>query len=60
MAQQALFTETAGQANWGAFNRRSGLDNLRKIEAGKFNELEFAEQKAGILPREIIEGKWHE
>jgi hypothetical protein len=59
-AQRALFTETAGQANWGAFNRKSGLANLRKIEAGQFNDLEFAEQKAGLLPREIVEGRWHE
>lgn len=60
IAQKALFTETAGQANWGAFNRRSGMDNLKKISAGKFNELEFAEQKAGLLPDEIINGRWHE
>jgi hypothetical protein len=60
IAQKALFTETAGQANWGAFNRKSGLSNMRKITAGKVNELDFAEQKAGIFPDEIINGKWHE
>jgi len=59
IAQRALFTETAGQSNWGAFNKVSGLDNLRKIAAGKHNELVFPEQKAGLLPDEIIFGKWH-
>jgi hypothetical protein len=60
LAQKALFTETAGQANWGAFNKKSGIENLRKINEGKFNELDFAEQKAAIFPDEIIQGKWHE
>ena len=59
LAQGALFTETAGQANWGAYNRKSGAANRDKISAGKFNELEFAEQKAGLMPREILEGNWH-
>lgn len=59
IAQRALFTETAGQANWGAFNKVSGLDNLRKIAAGKHDEIVFAEQKAGLFPDEIIFGKWH-
>ena len=60
IAQRALFTETAGQANWGAFNKVSGLDNLRKIAAGKHDEIVFGEQKAGLFPDEIIFGKWHE
>lgn len=59
LAQKALFTETAGQANWGAFNRKSGLNNLRLISQGKHDEIEFAEQKAGLLPDDIINGKWH-
>jgi len=59
LAQKALFTETAGQANWGAFNRKSGLNNLRLISQGKHDDIEFAEQKAGLLPDEIVNGKWH-
>jgi hypothetical protein len=59
IAQKALFTETAGQANWGAFNRKSGMDNLRKIAAGEHDDIVFAEQKAGLFPDEIINGKWH-
>ncbi len=58
-AQGALFTETAGQANWGAFNRKSGASNRRKIIDGKHNELEFAEQKATILPDSIVNGSHH-
>lgn len=59
-AHPALFTETAGQANWGAYNKKSGESNRRLIEQGRESELEFAEQKAGILPEEIVKGKWHE
>ena len=59
LAQKALFTETAGQSNWGAFNKTSGVDNLRKIAAGKHNNITFAEQKAGLFPDDIINGKWH-
>jgi hypothetical protein len=59
LAQKALYTETAGQANWGTFNRKSGASNRRKIIDGKHNELEFAEQKATILPDHIINGNHH-
>ena len=59
LAQKALFTETAGQANWGVFNKVSGESNRRKIIDGKHNELVFAEQKATILPDNILNGEHH-
>lgn len=60
IAQRALFTETAGQANWGAFNRTSGTKNRNLISKGRFNEIEFAPQKANILPDEFINRIFHE
>lgn len=59
LAQRALFTETAGQANWGAFNRKSGARNRDLISRGRFNELEFAPQKADILSDEFINREFH-
>ena len=58
-AGRALFTETAGQANWGVFNRKSGEKNRQKIIRGDL-DLDFAEQKAGIFPDSIINGKHHQ
>ena len=53
-ANKALFTETAGQNNWVNFNRRSGEKNRKDPR-----NTEYAEQKAGLLPPNIIYGKWH-
>ena len=58
-AGKALFSETAGQANWGAFSREHGESNRRKILDGKHDELVFAEQKATILPDHIRNGDHH-
>jgi len=58
-AGKALYTETAGQANWGAFSREHGESNRRKILDGKHDELVFAEQKATILPDHIRNGDHH-
>jgi len=55
-ATRALFTETQGQGMWVNFNKKSGEKNRHLQEIGDFNELDFAEQKAGIFPDEIIFG----
>lgn len=53
LAQQALATETMGQNSWvnfgphGEFNRKNPSQTI------------YADQKAGLLPKEIIEGNWH-
>ena len=59
LAGKALFTETAGQANWGIFNRRSGANNMRLISKGRESEIDFAEQKAGLFPDSMINQEWH-
>lgn len=59
LAGKALFTETAGQANWGVFNRKSGESNRQKIIRGEEDTLDFAEQKAGLFPDSIINGNHH-
>lgn len=59
LAGKALFTETAGQANWGVFNRKSGESNRQKIIRGEEADLDFAEQKAGLFPDEVINGNHH-
>jgi hypothetical protein len=60
LAGKALFTETAGQANWGAFNRKSGESNRQKILRGQEADLDFAEQKAGLFPDSIINKRHHQ
>ena len=59
LAGKALFTETAAQANWGTWNKKSGASNRKLIDAGRVNELEFADQKAGLLSDDIINTEWH-
>jgi hypothetical protein len=54
LAQKALFTETAAQANHFAFGP-NGEHNLKNP-----NKAIFSEEKAGILPTHIINGHWHE
>lgn len=53
-ATRALFTETQGQGSWVNFNKKSGRKNRRLQELGKFNELDFPRQKAGLFPDHII------
>ena len=59
LAGKALFTETAAQANWGSYNKKSGASNRKLMEQGRVNELIFADQKAGLLPDDIINTEWH-
>lgn len=60
LAGKALFTETAGQANWGIFNAASGSTNMRKIANGDVSDLDFAEQKTGLFPDSIINKEYHQ
>ncbi len=53
-ATRALFTETQGQGMWVNFNKKSGKKNRHAQKIGDFNELDFAIQKAGIFPDEVI------
>lgn len=55
-ATKALFTETQGQGSWVNFNKKSGKRNRHLQEIGKFNDLSFPDQKAGIFPDHIIFG----
>jgi len=59
LAGKALFTETAGQANWGIFNKKSGGKNMRLISQGRESEIEFAEQKSGLFPDSMINKEYH-
>ena len=59
LAGKALFTETAGQANWGIFNKKSGNKNMRLISQGRESEIEFAEQKSGLFPDSMINKEYH-
>jgi len=54
LAQQALATETMGQNNWVNFSREHGENNRKNP-----SKTVYAEQKAGLLPSHIINGKWH-
>jgi len=53
MAQRALASETLGQNSWvnfgphGEANRRDPANTI------------YADQKAGLLPNDILEGNWH-
>lgn len=55
LAAKALATETMGQNNWVNWSASHGEKN-RKDPANTT----FAEQKAGLLPDHILNGKWHE
>ena len=55
-ATRALFTETQGQGMWVNFNKKSGKKNRHAQKIGDFNQLDFAKQKAGIFPDEVIFG----
>lgn len=54
LAQKALATETLGQNSWVNFGP-FGEQNRKNPE----NTI-YAEQKAGLLPDEIINGSWHQ
>lgn len=54
LARKALFTETAAQANWVVFSKQFGRLNRLNPE-----KMRFPQQKAGILPRDILEGVFH-
>jgi hypothetical protein len=53
-AIRALFTETQGQGLWVNFNKKTGKKNRQLQKVGKFNELDFPKQKAGIFPDGVI------
>ena len=59
LAGKALFTETAAQANWGSWNKKSGASNRQLMKEGRVDELVFADQKVGLLPDDIINTEWH-
>jgi len=53
LAKKALFTETVGQNNWvnfGPYGTKNRSDPKNTV---------FAEQKAGLLPDEIVNGRFH-
>ena len=54
LANKALATETMGQNNWVNFSDKYGESNRKDPKNTK-----FAEQKAGLMPDNIINGKWH-
>jgi hypothetical protein len=55
LAQKALASETLGQNSWVNYSDKVGAHN----RANPKNTI-FAEQKAGLLPDNIINGRWHE
>lgn len=54
LAQKALASETLGQNSWVNFGPH-GEQNRKNPE-----KTVYAEQKAGLLPDNIVSGKWHE
>ncbi len=53
LAQKALASETMGQNNWVNFGPHGEQNRANP------SNTKFAEQKAGLLPDNIINGKWH-
>jgi len=66
LASKALFTETAAQANWTNFSKKHGARNqmLQKTKKTGYATdsagITFPQQKAGLLPDNIIGGNWHQ
>jgi hypothetical protein len=60
LASKALFTETAGQANWSNYSKKHGAKNRYFQKMNKLGNLKFPQQKAGLLPDNIIGGNWHQ
>ncbi len=54
LAGKALATETMGQNSWVNFSREHGESNRKNPK-----ETKYADQKAGLLPDDIINGEWH-
>lgn len=54
LANKALFTETAGQNNWVNWSQSHGEKNRKDPK-----NTTFAEQKAGLMPDNIINKDWH-
>jgi hypothetical protein len=54
LAQKALATETMGQNSYVNFSSKIGHLNQQKPGSA------YAPQKAGLLPDNILNGKWHE
>ena len=60
LASKALFTETAAQANWTNYSKKHGAKNQYFQKINKMGNLKFPQQKAGLLPDDIIGGNWHQ
>jgi len=60
LASKAMFTETAGQGNWTNYSKKHGAKNQYFQKINKLGNLKFPQQKAGLLPDNIIGGKWHQ
>lgn len=52
-AQEALATETMGQNSWVNFGPHGDANQTTPLQTV------YADQKAGLLPKELIEGNWH-
>jgi len=60
LASKALFTETAGQANWSNYSKKYGAKNRYFQKMNKLGNIKFPQQKAGLLPDNIVGGVWHQ
>ena len=60
LASKAMFTETAGQGNWTNYSKKHGAKNRYFQKINKIGNLKFPQQKAGLLPDDIIGGSWHQ
>jgi 8-oxo-dGTP pyrophosphatase MutT (NUDIX family) len=54
LAQKALASETMGQNNWVNWSEKAGEHNRKNP-----SKTIYAEQKAGLLPENILETEWH-
>ena len=60
LASKALFTETAGQANWSNYSKKHGAKNRYFQKMNRLGNIKFPQQKAGLLPDNIVGGSWHQ
>ena len=60
LASKAMFTETAGQGNWTNYSKKHGAKTRYFQKINKIGNLKFPQQKAGLLPDDIIGGSWHQ
>ena len=60
LASKALFTETAGQGNWSNYSKKYGAKNRYFQKMNRLGNIKFPQQKAGLLPDNIVGGSWHQ